>query len=439
MSFTKLGLKPELLRTITARGYKTATSIQAKSIPPILKGHDVMAGAQTGTGKTAAFSLPILQLLSTIPKKGKKPRALILTPTRELAAQVLEFVRDYGKGLSLRSTAIFGGVNIRPQISKLRNGIDILVATPGRLLDHVGQKTLSLSNIEILVLDEADRMLDMGFAIDIKRILKLVPAKRQNLLFSATYSSEIKGLADSILKNPVLIEVSTRNTTADTVKQVVHPVDKDQKKELLSKLIRVGNWEQTLVFTRTKHGANHLVKALIKDGITATAIHGNKSQAARTRALGEFKAGKTRVLVATDIAARGLDINLLPHVVNFELPDTPENYIHRIGRTGRAGANGKAISLVCPEDNYELHAINKLLKRELPIELITGFDAKILLTAGKPKQRGQRGSSGRGNRNNSNNRFGKGQKTRTGNARSNTAKPKKKVWNNFKRNKSPKR
>jgi ATP-dependent RNA helicase RhlE len=436
MSFTKLGLKPELLRTITSRGYKSATSIQAKSIPPILKGHDVMAGAQTGTGKTAALALPILQLLSTTPKKGKKPRALILTPTRELAAQVLEFIKDYGKSLTLRSTVIFGGVNIRPQISKLKNGIDILVATPGRLLDHVGQKTLSLSDIEILVLDEADRMLDMGFANDLKRILKLVPAKRQNLLFSATYSSEIKSLSDSILKNPVLIEVSTRNTTASTVKQVVHPVAQDQKKELLSKLIREGNWEQTLVFTRTKHGANHLVKALIKDGITATAIHGNKSQGARTRALGEFKTRKTRVLVATDLAARGLDINLLPHVVNFELPDTPENYIHRIGRTGRAGANGKAVSLVCPEDNYELHAINKLLKRELSIERIEGFDAKLLLTAGKPKARG--GNSGRRNINNSNKRIQKEQKTRTGNAKSNTAKPKKKAWKNFKSKKAPK-
>ena len=432
MSFTKLGLKPELLRTITARGYKIATPVQAKSIPPILKGSDVMAGAQTGTGKTAAFSLPILQLLNDTPKKGKNPRALILTPTRELAAQVLEFIQNYGKNLTLRSTVIFGGVNIRPQISKLKNGIDILIATPGRLLDHVGQKTLSLSNIEILVLDEADRMLDMGFANDLKKILKLVPAKRQNLLFSATYSSEIKGLADSILKNPVLIDVSTRNTTADTVKQVVHPVAQDQKRVLLSKLIREGKWEQTLVFTRTKHGANHLVKSLLKDKITATAIHGNKSQAARTRALAEFKTGKLRVLVATDIAARGLDINLLPHVVNFELPDTPENYIHRIGRTGRAGANGKAISLVCTEDNYELHAINKLLKRNLPIERIEGFDAQLLLTAGKPKARGQRGNPSRGNKNNSNKRVQKGQKPRTGNAKSKTANPAKKSWKKYK-------
>jgi ATP-dependent RNA helicase RhlE len=438
MSFTKLGLTPELLRTITARGYKIATPIQAKSIPPILKGCDVMAGAQTGTGKTAAFSLPILQLFNATPRKGRNPRALILTPTRELAAQVLDFIKEYGKGMSLRSTAIFGGVNIRPQISALKNGIDILIATPGRLLDHIGQKTLRLSDIEILVLDEADRMLDMGFAIDLKKILKLVPSKRQNLLFSATYSSEIKSFADSILKNPVLIEVSTRNTTADTVKQVVHPVAQDQKRVLLSKLIREGNWEQTLVFTRTKHGANHLVKSLLKDNITATAIHGNKSQAARTRALAEFKKGKLRVLVATDIAARGLDINLLPHVVNFELPDTPENYIHRIGRTGRAGANGKAISLVCPEDNYELHAINKLLKRKLPIERIEGFDAKLLLTAGRPKPQGQRGNFSRGNKNNSNKRVHKGQRPRTGNPKSKTASPVKKSWNNFKSKKAPK-
>lgn len=402
MSFTKLGLKPELLRAITARGYKIATPIQAKSIPLVLMGRDVMAGAQTGTGKTAAFSLPILQLLSTTPKKGKNPRALILTPTRELAAQVLEFIENYGKSLTLRSAVIFGGVSIRPQISKLKHGIDILVATPGRLLDHVSQGTLKLSDIEILVLDEADRMMDMGFAKDLQRIINLVPHKRQNLLFSATYSPDIKKLADKILKNPVLIEVTSRNTTADTVTQVVHPVEQDQKAMLLSTLIHEGKWKQTLVFTRTKHGANNLVKSLLKNDITATAIHGNKSQGARTSALAGFKAGKIRVLVATDIAARGLDITLLPHVVNYELPDTPENYIHRIGRTGRAGANGRAISLVCPEDNYELHAIHKLLKRKIPIERIEGFDAKILMTAGKPKDR--RGNSRGGNRN----KFNKG-------------------------------
>jgi len=410
MSFQKLGLKPELLRAIQTRGYTIATPIQAKSIPPILAGRDVMAGAQTGTGKTAAFSLPILQILNARPKKGRNPRALILTPTRELAAQVLDFIEHYGKSLTLRSTVVFGGVNIRPQISKLKQGVDILVATPGRLLDHVGQRTLSLSDVEILVLDEADRMMDMGFANDLKKIIKLIPLKRQNLLFSATYSPEIKRLADAMLREPVLIEVAARNTTADTVAQVVHPVEQDQKQKLLSKLIQEGNWKQTLVFTRTKHGANRLVKELLADDITATAIHGNKSQKARTNALAEFKSGKLRVLVATDIAARGLDINLLPHVVNYELPDTPENYIHRIGRTGRAGANGKAVSLVCPEDNYELHGIHRLLKREIPIERIEGFDAQILKTAGQPKQRGR--TSSEGNRNRSNNRLRNGS-TRT--------------------------
>ncbi len=402
MLFEKLGLKPELLRAITARGYKTATPIQAQSIPPILEGRDVMAGAQTGTGKTAAFSLPILQSLKPTQRRGRHPRALILTPTRELAAQVVEFIEQYGKNLNLSSTAIFGGVKIQPQITKLRKGIDILVATPGRLLDHVGQKTLSLSEIEIFVLDEADRMMDMGFSNDLNKILKLVPYQRQNLLFSATYSPEIKLLADEMLKQPVLIEVAARNTTADTVVQVVHPVEHNQKRKLLSKLIREGNWKQTLVFTRTKHGANKLVKALLADDITATAIHGNKSQGARTRALAEFKKGQSRVLVATDIAARGLDINLLPHVVNYELPDTPENYVHRIGRTGRAGANGKAVSLVCPEENYELHGIHRLLKREIPVEYIEGFDAQLLTTVEKTARKQ---SSFRGNNRNKTNRF----------------------------------
>lgn len=401
MSFQKLGLKPELLRAITKRGYKIATPIQAKSIPPVLAGRDIMAGAQTGTGKTAAFSLPILQLLSSTTQKGRNPRALILAPTRELAAQVLEFIEIYGKSLTLRATAIFGGVSIRPQISKLKHGLDIIVATPGRLLDHINQKTLSLSDIEILVLDEADRMMDMGFSVDLNKILKLVPAKRQNLFFSATYSRDIKRLAEKILNNPVMIEVTPRNTTAKTVAQVVHPVEQLQKKILLSKLIRDGKWKQTLVFTRTKHGANNLVKFLLSDGITATAIHGNKSQGARTKALAQFKNNELRVLVATDIAARGLDINLLEHVVNYELPDTPENYVHRIGRTGRAGAKGKAISLVCPEDNYELHAIQKLLNVKIPIERIEGFDAEILKTAGKPK--GKRGSGGKGQRTRSSN------------------------------------
>jgi ATP-dependent RNA helicase RhlE len=378
MPFDQLGLKPELLRAISARGYKRTTPIQAKSIPKILEGRDILAGAQTGTGKTAAFALPIIQLLSEKANKGRTPRALILTPTRELAAQILEFIEAYGKSLTLRSAVVFGGVSIVPQIDKLRRGVDILVATPGRLLDHAGQKTVNLSHVEILVLDEADRMLDMGFINDIRKIIKLLPHKRQNLLFSATYSEDIKRLADGILHNPELIEVATRNTTAETVLQVVHPVARSRKRDLLAKLIKDGKWNQVLVFTRTKHGANRLAKQLMTDHITAVAIHGNKSQGARTSALADFKKGAVRVLVATDIAARGLDITLLPHVVNYELPDTPESYVHRIGRTGRAGADGKAISLVSPEEAKELRAIQKLLGRVLPVEKIEGFDAPAL-------------------------------------------------------------
>lgn len=374
MSFKNLGLRPELLRAITAQGYENATPIQSKSIPKVLEGKDILAGAQTGTGKTAAFSLPIIQMLSEKPKRGKNPKALIITPTRELAAQILECIEKYSKGLNIRSTVIFGGVKINPQIAKLRSGVDILVATPGRLLDHVGQRTLDLSNVEMLVLDEADRMLDMGFVHDIKKILKLVPKNRQNLLFSATYSDDIKKMADNILVNPELIEVATRNTTAETVNQVMHPVTRTRKRELLSKLIRDGKWQQVLVFTRTKHGANRLAKQLITDGVSSAAIHGNKSQGARTRALADFKSGDVRVLVATDIAARGIDISLLPHVVNYELPEIAESYVHRIGRTGRAGANGKAISLVCPEDHKELRGIHKLLGKEIPTELVEGFE-----------------------------------------------------------------
>ena len=372
--FENLGLRPELLKAITTRGYKTATPIQAQSIPKILAGHDILAGAQTGTGKTAAFALPLLQILSNKQNQGHRPRALILTPTRELAAQVLEFIKDYGKDLTLRSTAIFGGVNIRPQKAKLRNGIDILVATPGRLMDHVSQKTLDLSRIELLVLDEADRMLDMGFINDIRKIIRLMPPKRQNLLFSATYSHEIKKLADKILNQPELIEVATRNATVDTIDQVIHPVSRARKRQLLSTLIQKENWKQVLVFTRTKYGADKLTKYLISAKITAIAIHGNKNQGARTRALADFKRGTVRVLVATDIAARGLDINLLPHVVNYELPEVAENYVHRIGRTGRAGANGKAISLVSPEEQKALYGIHKLLRHKIPVEIIKGFE-----------------------------------------------------------------
>lgn len=375
MSFKNLGLCPEILAAVKKQGYEKATPIQEKSIPKILEGRDVLAGAQTGTGKTAAFSLPIIQMVNKIEGKKRGPYALILTPTRELAAQILECLEKYSQNTLVRSTVIFGGVKIGPQTARLKKGVDILVATPGRLLDHVGQKNLNLSEVETLVLDEADRMLDMGFIHDIKKVLKLIPEKRQNLLFSATYSKEIKQLADKILNNPEQIEVAPQNTTAEKVNQVLHPVSRSKKRELLSKLINEGKWEQTLVFTRTKHGANRLIKQLMKDGITAAAIHGNKSQSARTKALAQFKSREIRVLVATDIAARGIDINLLPHVVNFEIPQIPESYVHRIGRTGRAGANGKAVSLVCPEDHKELAGIEKLLGKKIPVEKIPGFDA----------------------------------------------------------------
>jgi ATP-dependent RNA helicase RhlE len=375
MSFENLGLKAELLRAVSAQGYTRATPIQEKAVPIILQGRDVLAGAQTGTGKTAAFTLPLLQLLSGKKRGGPEPRALVLTPTRELAAQVGASVTTYGKHLSLRSTTIFGGVGINPQKDRLRRGVDILVATPGRLLDHAGQGTVDLSRIEILVLDEADRMLDMGFIHDIKRVLKLLPKRRQNLLFSATYSNEIKKLADGLLYKPELIEVARRNTAAQTVDQSVHLVDRANKRKLLSHLIHEGGWDQVLVFTRTKHGANRLSDQLGRDGITSAAIHGNKSQTARTRALQQFKSSEIRVLVATDIAARGLDIERLPHVVNFELPQVPEDYVHRIGRTGRAGSNGVALSLVSAEERKQLKDIQKLLKKQIPTASVPGFEA----------------------------------------------------------------
>ncbi len=376
MSFDSLGLKAELLSAVQAQGYTTPTPVQAKTIPVILEGRDVLAGAQTGTGKTAAFTLPMLQLLSAGEQggaRGRAPRALVLTPTRELAAQVADSVRTYGKNLRLHSAVVFGGVGINPQIDQLRRGIDILVATPGRLLDHAGQGTVNLSKVEILVLDEADRMLDMGFIHDIKRILRLLPAKRQNLLFSATYNDEIKRLADGLLQNPEMVEVARRNTAAETVSQVVHPVGQTKKRELLAHLIKEGDWQQALVFTRTKHGANRLATQLLKDGINSTAIHGNKSQAARTKALADFKKGAVRILVATDIAARGLDIDSLPHVVNFDLPNVPEDYVHRIGRTGRAGASGMALSLVASEERDLLRNIQKLLGRNIEVQEIPGF------------------------------------------------------------------
>jgi ATP-dependent RNA helicase RhlE len=346
LSFADLGLSPAIVRALNEEGYSSPTPIQAQAIPAVLEGRDVLAAAQTGTGKTAGFTLPLLQRISLIDfarqNSKAKIRVLILTPTRELAAQVEESVRIYGKYLDVKSMVMFGGVNINPQKEKLNRRIDILVATPGRLLDHVGQKTIDLTGIDTLVLDEADRMLDMGFIRDIRRILPLLPPDRQNLLFSATFSDEIKTLAAGILNNPVNVEVARRNTPAELVTQVVHPVDRDKKRPLLEKLIRDGHWGQVLVFTRTKHGANRLAEQLDKSGISALPIHGNKSQSARERALSEFKAGNLRVLVATDIAARGIDIEALPHVVNYELPNTPEDYVHRIGRTGRAGSRRRS-------------------------------------------------------------------------------------------------
>ncbi len=375
MSFTRLGLSAELLRAVEEQGYSEATPVQTQAIPLILEGHDVLAGAQTGTGKTAGFTLPLLQRLQTTPRAGRgHVRALILTPTRELAAQVDESVREYGRHLPFRTAVIFGGVSINPQISKLRKGVDIIVATPGRLLDHIERRTVDLSAIEIFVLDEADRMLDMGFIRDMRKIFALVPPQRQTLLFSATFSKEIRQLAAGLLRAPKEIQVAARNTPAERIRQVVYPVDRRRKRELLSHRIGQENWQQVLVFTRTKHGANRLAEQLCQDGIRAVAIHGNKSQGARTRALADFKSGQIRVLVATDIAARGLDIEMLPYVVNYELPNVPEDYVHRIGRTARAGQHGHAISLVCVDERALLLDIERLLKGEIEKEIIPGYE-----------------------------------------------------------------
>ncbi|OYV00146.1 MAG: RNA helicase, partial [Burkholderiales bacterium PBB5] len=379
MTFDDLGLAEPLLRAVREQGYDTPTPIQAQAIPAVLKGGDLLAGAQTGTGKTAGFTLPLLHRLSlekpVRDARGRLPiRALILTPTRELAAQVEESVRTYGKHMQLSSMVMFGGVGMGPQIDRLRKGVDILVATPGRLLDHHQQGTLDLSHVQIFVLDEADRMLDMGFIHDIKKVLANVPAKKQSLLFSATFSDEIKALADKLLNSPALIEVARRNQTNEAIEQKVHPVGRERKKELLAHLIKTGDWHQVLVFTRMKHGANRLAEYLNDNGIGAMAIHGNKSQGARTKALAEFKTGDLPVLVATDIAARGIDIDQLPHVINFELPNVPEDYVHRIGRTGRAGAQGEAISLVCLDEEIFLKDIEKLIKRSIPRETIAGFE-----------------------------------------------------------------
>jgi ATP-dependent RNA helicase RhlE len=418
MSFSNLGLSDAILRAVTERGYTEPTPIQLQAIPAVLSGGDLLAGAQTGTGKTAGFTLPILHLLSQgshdhpsesrpangrLPEKISQPRkrspirALILTPTRELAAQVEESVRVYGKYVRLTSMTIFGGVGMNPQVQRLKGGVDILVATPGRLLDHVQQGTVDLSRVEILVLDEADRMLDMGFIRDIRRILALLPKQRQNLLFSATFSSDIKAFASSLLDRPTLIEAERRHLTADTVAQKVYPVDREQKRQLLTHLIKENNWFQVLVFTRTKHGADRLVKQLMDDNIPSLAIHGNKSQAARTRALAKFKDASLQVLVATDIAARGIDISDLPHVVNFELPNVPEDYVHRIGRTGRAGAEGEAVSLVCVDELKLLSDIERLIKQPLPREIVPGFEPNPHAKP-EPIQNGQRGQASRGKR-----------------------------------------
>lgn len=392
--FSSLGLAEPLLRAVTDSGYLTPTPIQLQAIPAILQGGDILAAAQTGTGKTAGFTLPLLQRLMAQPNNiPGRPRALVLTPTRELAAQVEESVRTYSKYLTIRSMVMFGGVSINPQINALKRPVDILVATPGRLLDHLNQQTLSLANVEVLVLDEADRMLDMGFIHDIRKVMKALPAKRQNLLFSATFSDDIKALANSLLHQPQLIEVAKRNSTNALVDQKVILADKRSKTDLLIHLIREQNWFQALVFTRTKHGANRLAEKLDKAGIPSEAIHGNKSQNARTRALGSFKNGKLQVLVATDIAARGLDIDQLPYVVNFELPNMPEDYVHRIGRTGRAGSNGEAVSLVCGEEMDYLKGIESLTKQSIPRATVPGFDmaaasraAPTPATASKPRQ-----------------------------------------------------
>ncbi len=375
MKFTELGLVPEILRAIADQGYETPTPIQAQAIPKVLAGHDLMACAQTGTGKTAGFTLPILNRLASSKTTGpRKIRVLILTPTRELAAQVEDSVRTYGAHLPFKSLVIFGGVGINPQIAALRKGVDILVATPGRLLDHAQQRTVDLSGIDVLVLDEADRMLDMGFIHDIRKVLALLPKKRQNLLFSATFSDEIRTLAGSFLVDPEYVESERRNTASELVTQYVYKVDRERKRDLLIDLIKEKGWYQVLVFTRTKWGANGLAEKLTKAGIEADAIHGNKSQGARTRALGNFKTGKLHVLVATDIAARGIDIDELPHVVNYELPNVPEDYVHRIGRTGRAGVEGSAVSLVCVDEHKLLKDIERLIRKPIDVLAHPGYE-----------------------------------------------------------------
>ncbi len=396
MSFRDLGLRAELLRAVETQGYTVPTPVQCEAIPAVLSGADVLAGAQTGTGKTAAFALPILQRLAERGGNSRSPRVLVLAPTRELASQIGDSFAVYGQYLPQRTTVVFGGVGIQPQIDQLRRGTDVLVATPGRLLDHAGRKTLDLGQVEILVLDEADRMLDMGFIPDIRRVLRLLPGKRQNLFFSATFPDSVQELADDILRQPTRIQVAPRNAAADSVNQIVHHVPAQQKRALLSHLIQTEGWSQVLVFTRTKHGANRLAKQLVSDGIEAEAIHGNKSQSARTRALSGFKMGRVRALIATDIASRGIDIDQLPYVVNFDLPNVPEDYVHRIGRTGRAGVEGTARSLVSAEERVYLRDIERLLRRSIPVQEVS-FPSRPVTAepAPAPSHRPQRGENSR--------------------------------------------
>ncbi|MCK5830905.1 MAG: DEAD/DEAH box helicase [Methylococcales bacterium] len=416
MSFNKLNLSPPLIQAIKEQGYNKPTPVQEKAIPLILQGNDILAGAQTGTGKTAGFALPLLEHLYTQaqPKKPHPIRALVLTPTRELAIQVYESFRIYGKHLPLFSEVVFGGVNIHSQIKRLQRGADILIATPGRLLDLMYQKKVNLSHVQFFVLDEADRMLDMGFIKDIRQVIEVLPSQRQNLLFSATYSKEIKQLASQLLVDPIEISVARENTTAENISQSIYALKREYKRELISWLIGDGNWQQVLIFVRTKHGADRLCKQLMKDGIRCNALHGDKSQGARSRALEGLKKGKITALIATDVAARGLDIDQLPHVVNFDLPAVAEDYVHRIGRTGRAGAEGSAISLVCPEEAHLLGAIEKLLNKQIPRIADTGYEPVSLKVAqkakvkpNKTKQKNKYNNKGHKTRSNSHRKTGK--------------------------------
>ena len=418
MLFNQLGLTAELLRAVEVQGYEVPTPIQQQAIPVILEGGDVLAGAQTGTGKTAGFTLPLLQRLQLGTANRRRIRALVLTPTRELAAQVGDSIRDYGRYLPFRTAVIYGGVSINTQIDKLRKGVDVVVATPGRLLDHLQQKTIDLDAIELFVLDEADRMLDMGFIRDIRKIMKVLPEQRQTLLFSATFSPDIRRLATDLLVEPAEIQVAVSGKPADGIDQVVYPVDKSRKRELLSHKIGAENWRQVLVFTRTKHGANRLATQLEADGLSCAAIHGNKSQSARSRALDDFKSGRVRVLVATDLAARGLDIDGLPHVVNYELPHVAEDYVHRIGRTARAGNQGHAISLVCVDEHKLLTGIEKLLQAKIRKETVTGYAPDPRIQAEPITQgRAQRGS-GQRNKGRPQQRSGQPRSRRSGRRRS---------------------